>query len=237
MSYLLILLAFTQFLLSCKPSLSPFRELNEDLQSKSNFIRKTSRDCAKGCSSPHCCCSDCNRTLSNPKRIINPYRELFTSKVPPRPFGNFCVKCAACLAVASEIQNVIEEENEEYETDLTVKTRLFHDVKGGIMALCRNGFKNFDLRLYGNHGVFTNNFICTSHIVTAAQENWTKRLRQICSLYASRTDLETIVLSVLDSVTNLTETFCRGTGIFRDCINIKSHENITMPPCAPRKLI
>lgn len=174
MSHWTILLILPCFLLGfwCSPHL-PFSEsgqrsqdpLIDDFDAEDNFISNDEW-------SDGYYCVNCNDTLVKPKKVINPYRELLLSKVPPKPFGNFCAKCSACLAVAQEIQNIIEYEVEECETDPDKKKVVYTNLKSQISKLCLEGFKNFDFRSYRSHGIFTNNHQCTTHIITPTQENW-----------------------------------------------------------------
>ncbi|KAL1513018.1 hypothetical protein ABEB36_002503 [Hypothenemus hampei] len=231
MLYIFLIFSFTQLFLPCQASILTFRTQHGSFKQE-RILNKPKLDDsyqAELCKE-NCPCLSCNTTLRNPRKIINPYKELLQSRVAQKPFGTFCVKCAACLAVANEIQAIIENDNqEECEMDLTKRIEISEVILEKISHLCTNGFKNFNLRTYGEHEIFTNNFQCTEHIKTLVEANWTKKLREICSLYMSRIDVELIVSRVSEGMLNLTETFCRGSGIFRDCNNIKKHENITVP--------
>ncbi|CAH1183311.1 unnamed protein product [Ceutorhynchus assimilis] len=234
MKFFYILLIFTQLFSCISVSYAPFREHDQSIRKAIDFDDSTTtpnREQCCGCRKDCYCLLNCNKTLPKPKKIINPFKYQLEQKVPQKPFGSLCVKCAACLAVASEIQNVIESASQECETDMENKKVLLQEIDEKINRLCKRGFTNFDLRSYGNHKIITNNFECTKHVTSSMDGSWTKKLRDICSLYISRADTKTISLTVLDSMGNLTDIFCRGTGIFRDCSNIKSHENIVLPTC------
>lgn len=45
----------------------------------------------------------CNHTLITPKSVINPYKKEVENVAQNKPFGSFCLKCAACIAVAEEV--------------------------------------------------------------------------------------------------------------------------------------
>ncbi|XP_030755517.1 uncharacterized protein LOC115881931 isoform X2 [Sitophilus oryzae] len=150
------------------------------------------------------------------------------SLVPQKSFGSFCVKCAACLAVANQIEHLIRDLSYECETDPLKKKVLLENIVNHINTLCISGFKNFDLREYKSHHIITDDFRCTHHVESNMDGNWTKKLRELCKLYTSRVNIEDISFNVLDSVGNLTDTFCRSTGIFRDCLKINSHQNSTI---------
>ncbi|XP_050303373.1 uncharacterized protein LOC126741097 isoform X2 [Anthonomus grandis grandis] len=199
------LLIFTQFIFHTIPSILPFREHDQSIRR----TKDADDDSLVLIEAYYGCLGDCNITLPKPKKIINPYKEQLNSKVPPKPFGTFCIRCAACLAVANEVQVVIENVNQECETDPEKRNQLTYEIEQQIKNLCENGFRNFDLRLYKEHEIITNNFQCTSHVATAMDGNWTKKLRDICGLYISRIHLETITTNVLDSIGNLTDVFCR----------------------------
>lgn len=49
---------------------------------------------------------NCNYSLINPKKIINPYRKGLQNTVQQKPFGNFCTKCACCIAIATQVRKI-----------------------------------------------------------------------------------------------------------------------------------
>ncbi|KAH1005175.1 hypothetical protein HUJ04_006205 [Dendroctonus ponderosae] len=222
MKTLFVILVFTHVFSGILPSLLPFGKLSTRLRkstesndsegsrfsSNQPLLSETSLNQAE--CKENCGCLPCNLTLPKPKKVINPYKKQLSNRVAPRAFGSFCIKCAACLAVANEVQTVIEKGQH-------------HKTFSGIFS--------FNLRAFEHHGILTDNFECTQHPGTVIEENWTKRLREMCNLYISRVDVTLLTSNTLDSIGNLTDMFCRGSGVFRDCSNIKTHRNISLPHC------
>ncbi|XP_076257586.1 uncharacterized protein LOC143194778 [Rhynchophorus ferrugineus] len=179
----------------------------------------------------NCMCLTCNYTLPDPKKIINPYRMELKNYVPRKPFGSFCIKCVACLAVARQIEKIIRNLNYECEPEPLKKSVLTHVIMDTVRNLCSSGFKNFDLREYKNKTILTDDFRCSRHVETNMDGNWTKKLRELCQLYISRINLQTIGFTILDSCGNITDTICRGNGIFRDCFSIHYENQETDLEC------
>lgn len=97
-------------------SAQPFNLFNEDCRKKasqlshiksatsiqsSGSIKK--QDSLIDASKTHASQDQCNFTLVAPKMVINPYKSIIQNVVPQKPFNNFFLKCAACLAVAEEV--------------------------------------------------------------------------------------------------------------------------------------
>ncbi|XP_048524518.1 uncharacterized protein LOC125505206 isoform X2 [Dendroctonus ponderosae] len=256
MKTLFVILVFTHVFSGILPSLLPFGKLSTRLRkptesndsegsrfsSNQPLLSETSLNQAE--CKENCGCLPCNLTLPKPKKVINPYKKQLSNRVAPRAFGSFCIKCAACLAVANEVQTVIEKVSQECETDMNKKKIVEEQTLESITRLCQTGFRK---QAFEHHGILTDNFECTQHPGTVIEENWTKRfcaklvricltligsrLREMCNLYISRVDVTLLTSNTLDSIGNLTDMFCRGSGVFRDCSNIKTHRNISLPHC------
>lgn len=152
MKTLFIVLVFTQVFSSILPSLLPFGKrcaapkssdsnasASRRFSSNQSLTSETSLNQA-GCLE-NCECLPCNLTLPKPKKVINPYKEQLTNRVAPRAFGSFCMKCAACVAIANEIQIIIERVSQECETDMDKRTIIEQETLESISRLCQTGFR------------------------------------------------------------------------------------------------
>lgn len=83
-----------------KTSQLNLRKSTTAIQSSSSFKKKESLIDA---SKTHASLDQCNFTLVAPKMVINPYRLIIKNTVQQKPFNNFYLKCAACLAVTEEV--------------------------------------------------------------------------------------------------------------------------------------
>lgn len=86
-SYIVYLLIIFTLCLSCRPSLHPIEPYHVKLVEEQVYA-------------PF---DDCNFTITKPKVVINPYKNQIKNLVRRKPFGSFCLKCAACLAIADEV--------------------------------------------------------------------------------------------------------------------------------------
>ncbi|KAG5887599.1 hypothetical protein JTB14_025758 [Gonioctena quinquepunctata] len=163
----------------------------------------------------------CNFTLIVPKKVINPYKNEFQNLVEQKPFGSFCLKCAACLAVAEQIAITVQKTLTDSKIDEKGQDFANEELRKRINTLCTSGFKNFDLRKYDDNSLVTNKLKCTEHINTKMDGNWTKKLREMCNLYTSYMDLKHLSNDYVDKTGEITTNLCSGTGIFRDCQNIE----------------
>ncbi|XP_060527089.1 uncharacterized protein LOC132702476 [Cylas formicarius] len=219
-----ILLLFFNFLSPSQLSLLPFskhppppvvEQTSSNLYTSSDKLNRNDDACF--CSS--CLCPVCNVTLAAPKKVINVYRPQIENSVPPKPFGSFCAKCAACLAVAAEMQQVIDGFGEECELDETKRKSLQRELSVKVTHLCRKGFKSYDSGSLGKYNITSDYLNCAYRLEN--NTNWTKKLRELCELYLSRIDLERLSNAVWNAGENLSKKLCRSSGIFRDCVDLK----------------
>ncbi|XP_018563453.1 uncharacterized protein LOC108904863 [Anoplophora glabripennis] len=151
----------------------------------------------------------CNYTLVSPKRIINPYRTILMNIVPQKPFGSFYLKCAACLAVANQISRIVENITEQPKTRQICQDSINKDVSNKVNGLCSQGFKNYDLRRCKEFSLVTDKFKCTEHVRSTMDGGWTKKLRELCSLYTAHMDLEHISNIYTNNTQELSSHLCK----------------------------
>ncbi|CAG9857867.1 unnamed protein product [Phyllotreta striolata] len=167
-----------------------------------------------------------NFTLIKPKLVINPYKEKIQNFVRRKPFGSFCLKCAACVAIAREIVQTIHDSIDSLEDGETSIERINGHINGSLKELCQNGFKNYGLRKFNDDCIITDKLACTEYVHSDMDGSWTKKLREMCKLFVSYMDLDNILNDAVDDLNALPQKLCSGSGIFRDCVNVGA-ENYT----------
>lgn len=115
MIYIYIYFIFTTFFVELVEAAKPFkRPSSSECSKKSSIVKsigsiKSSHQFNKegeiiDASEAYAGPQHCNFTMIAPKLIINPYRMTIQNLVQEKPFGSFHVKCAACLAVAEQVE-------------------------------------------------------------------------------------------------------------------------------------
>ncbi|KAK9871149.1 hypothetical protein WA026_011431 [Henosepilachna vigintioctopunctata] len=163
----------------------------------------------------------CNFIIK-PKKIINIYEEPLKNYIKKHPFTSSCLKCATCLAVASEIHAIFSESVE----GCTKKYEVENIIRENLDNLCKNGYGNYDLREYKSLHILTNNHKLTTHVNTEMNGKWPEKLREITCLFKEHIDVNNLYKHYIDGPFNMTDYLCRNGGIFRDCINVQIKEVI-----------
>lgn len=162
----------------------------------------------------------CNYTLLTPKKIINPYKKELQNIVQQKPFGNFCLKCSACLAVADQISKIVNKTIEDFKMSIisyNVTEKLIDDLD----QLCEKGFRNYDLRKFQEMSFVTDKLDCTEHVNSVMDGGWTTKLRDLCKLYSLHIDFNNLSKDYERNTNEFFKILCSGHGVFRDCHNIE----------------
>jgi hypothetical protein len=83
----------------------------------------------------------CDFVMTNPKKVINPYRDEIRNYVQSKPFGSICLKCSMCLAIAKEMDKIFEEISDSNKSSKQSEVVVL--LNENIKYLCSHGFEKF----------------------------------------------------------------------------------------------
>ncbi|GJQ86984.1 hypothetical protein Trydic_g12570, partial [Trypoxylus dichotomus] len=164
----------------------------------------------------------CSFKITTKAQTINPYKELEKG----RSFKSACLKCAACLVVAENINKIFMD---IYYKELSDGQQQRANYLCQILRrLCSTGFKNYDLREFDGNRLITKSSTSNTHVNSEMNGKWTKILRSLCKIYIHHLPINHILQKYKIGTINITEHICNGDGIFRDCgnLNVKQRETI-----------
>ncbi|XP_045473029.1 uncharacterized protein LOC123679644 isoform X1 [Harmonia axyridis] len=163
----------------------------------------------------------CNFIIK-PKKVINIYEESLRNYVELNPLASACLKCATCIAVASEVHAIFSESVEGCKKKFEIE----NVITKKLSNLCLAGYRNYDLRKYKSLYTLTDKHKKTTHVNTAMNGKWPKKLREISCLFKDHMEVGKLYKNYLDGPFNMTDYLCRNGGVFRDCLNVGFKEVI-----------
>ncbi|XP_044259707.1 uncharacterized protein LOC123008134 [Tribolium madens] len=169
----------------------------------------------------------CNFLMTNPKKVINPYKNDIHNYVQSKPFGSICLKCSMCLAVAKEFDTIFRELSNANKGKK--QSGIVDEITNSIDSLCSNGFENYDLRKFKQYQIVTDDFSCSTHVRTKMDGKWTEKLREICQIYSNYMDVQYLLNDYLKGIDDIAKYLCSNNGIFRDCSSL-NFQNTSINP-------
>ncbi|KAF2894482.1 hypothetical protein ILUMI_11682 [Ignelater luminosus] len=154
----------------------------------------------------------CDYSGESVKKRINPYKhvvkELSTNK---KTFSSLYFRCATCLVIAQEINKTIENITVG-ETDPKIEILI---IEKALKSLCQN----FNIKGYKKKNLIMEATDSTSSTSKSLDNQRLLRLRKVCSSYVENINMPTLYNILLKKNTDTVEYFCRGDGVFRECLN------------------
>lgn len=201
-------------------------DLQEDLEDDTEKDKETCIFHDRGEISNHLPIEQCSFDLDMKGKVINPYTRFQDCYKADTSLKSACIRCAACLAVAENINKTItdayyDQQGVGPQTNNSGVCRALED-------LCSHGFKNYDLRESDGNVSITKASVRNNHVSSKLNGKWTRILREMCQMYVRHVDVRDVLHKYKSGTINFLDYTCKGDGIFRDCKNL-GIERVVIP--------